>query len=119
MPRVRRLRDRRGLGLVDDTPTHDELDLAHVHLARGRAVPQARRLVTRKVFDDSKGVHVAKPGTVAPAEIFEPLVDPFAFDCPRCAAKAGDPCVALSSASKDEKRFPHPLRVDAAWEARR
>jgi hypothetical protein len=95
MPRVRRLRDRRGLGLVDHPPSHDELELADVHHARGRAVPQARCLVTRKVFDDSRGVHVAKSSTVVAADVFEQLVDPFAIECPRCLAKPGDPCVAL------------------------
>lgn len=47
----------------------------------------------------------------------QPGVDPFGVECPRCAAKPGDLCVALSSAAKDEKRFPHPVRVDAAIEA--
>lgn len=47
----------------------------------------------------------------------QPGVDPFGVVCPRCAAPVGELCVALSSASKDEKRFPHPVRIAAAREA--
>lgn len=74
--------------------------------------------MTRKVFDQDAGKHVSKPAE-ATTDIFANFVDWLAVGCPRCVAKPGDPCVALSSASKDEKQYPHPLRVDAAREAAR
>jgi hypothetical protein len=70
----------------------------------------------RKVFDQDAVKHVA----TAPApdvDVFAPFIDWLAVGCPRCAAKPGESCVALSSASRDEKQYPHPLRVDAAREA--
>jgi hypothetical protein len=73
--------------------------------------------VTRRRFDQDAGKHVVVPSTVTVERIFEPLVDSLLVECPRCAAKAGDPCVALSSASKDEKGFPHPMRTHAALTA--
>jgi hypothetical protein len=44
-------------------------------------------------------------------------VDPFLVECARCAAKPGDPCVALSSAARKAKEYPHPVRIHAAREA--
>lgn len=69
--------------------------------------------MTRRVFDDSSGEHVAKPSTITADEVFEPLVEVFAVKCPRCDAEPHQPCVTLVGTRKD-RVYPHPARVELA-----
>lgn len=73
--------------------------------------------MTRKVYDDKAGKHVAKPGAPdTAAKILEPLphvVAALEIKCPECSAEPGVKCGSIIDASKYFEA-PHAGRIEAA-----
>jgi hypothetical protein len=72
--------------------------------------------MARKVFDDTKGKHVAKQTTLPVEQIFEPaehVTRALEVKCPICNSKPGQQCWSIIDSSKCFD-VPHAARIAAA-----
>lgn len=72
--------------------------------------------MTRKVYDDKAGKHVARGTGASTEQIFEPsphVVAALEIKCPECSAAPGAKCGSIIDASKYFDT-PHAGRIEAA-----